>query len=222
MQRLPFFKWYPADADTDQNFRAMDDADIGFYIRCLNHAWINGSIPADPKERARVLRTRLNTANKRWQRVGKCFVTSSLHPDCLINSRQEAERDFAVKKSQLAKESVKVRIERSSNDPIRALAGAASGSDSVSVSEAEEEKRMPTEEEKRFWISKTMLDFPGARILGRLPDERIVEQCYKLAGGDMDLLGKAFRALFLTGKKPEHSWGWFPKVLPDYVRRARQ
>ncbi len=100
----------------------MDDADIGFYIRCLNHAWINGGIPADPKERARVLRTRLDTANKRWERVGKCFLKSTLYPDSLINLRQETERSLASLKSLKAAESVNHRYERSTNVALRALA----------------------------------------------------------------------------------------------------
>lgn len=132
LKSLPYFKWYPADADTDQNFRAMDDADIGFYIRCLNHAWVNGGIPADPKERARVLHTRLDTANKRWERVGKCFVTSTSTPDQLINLRQEAERGLAMSKSLKAAESANARYERRANAPVRALARA----DCVSVSES--------------------------------------------------------------------------------------
>lgn len=122
MKGLPFFKWYPADADTDASFRAMDDSDIGFYIRCLNHSWINEGIPADPKERARVMRTRLDTANKRWERVGKCFVTSSLYPERLINLRQETERGLASQKSLMAAKSVNVRYERKSNVAPRAIA----------------------------------------------------------------------------------------------------
>lgn len=122
MKGLPYFKWYPADADTDASFRAMDDSDIGFYIRCLNHSWINEGIPADPKERARVLRTRLDTANKRWLRVGKCFVTSSLYPERLINLRQETERGLATQKSLMAAKSVNVRYERRSNVAPRAIA----------------------------------------------------------------------------------------------------
>ncbi len=121
MKGLPYFKWYPADAETDANFRAMDDADIGFYIRCLNHAWINQGIPADSKERARVLRTRLDTANKRWERVGKCFVTSTLYPERLINLRQETERGLASLKSLKATESVNRRYERTTNVLLRAL-----------------------------------------------------------------------------------------------------
>jgi len=111
----PYFRWYPADADTDQKFRVMDDADLGFYLRCLNHAWLNGGIPADPIERARALKTPLKRANKRWERVGQCFTNSREQNAMLINPRQESEREYAVQKSQLASESAKVRYERSAN-----------------------------------------------------------------------------------------------------------
>ncbi len=115
MSRLPFFKWYPADAECDANFRAMDDADIGFYIRCLNHSWINGSIPADPIERARVLRTRVDVANRRWERVAKSFVNSTLDRDRLVNPRQELERESATSRCIKATESANRRYNRSAN-----------------------------------------------------------------------------------------------------------
>lgn len=131
---LPFYKFYPADAEVDANFRSMDDADLGFYWRCLNHAWINGGIPADPKERARVLRTRVDTADKRWERVGKCFVNSTLYPDRLVNPRQESERLLATSKSVKATESIKARYERTTNVPTKEPYARAIASDSVSVS----------------------------------------------------------------------------------------
>lgn len=117
---LPYFRWFPADAESDCNFRAMDDSDIGFYLRCLNHAWINGGIPADSKERARVLRTRVDTANKRWIRVGKCWVTSKADDTILVNPRQEVEREYAIRKSELAAESVKHRYDRTYERTTRA------------------------------------------------------------------------------------------------------
>ncbi len=116
MSRLPYFKWYPADAECDASFRAMDDADIGFYIRCLNHAWINGSIPADPIERARVLRTRVDVANRRWERVAKSFVNSTLDRDRLVNPRQELERESATSRCVKATESANRRYNRSANE----------------------------------------------------------------------------------------------------------
>ena len=131
---LPYFCWYPADAETDANFRAMDDADIGYYIRCLNHAWINGGIPADPKERARVMRTQRGAADKRWLRVGKCFVPDPNHPTMLVNSRQESERQLAYIKSAKAAESAKVRYERTADALPTQSERTARASESVFVS----------------------------------------------------------------------------------------
>lgn len=93
----------------------MDDSDLGFFHRCLNHAWINGGIPADPKERARVLRTRLDTANKRWLRVGKCWIVCQADNTILVNSRQEIERKLAIQISQVRSESAKRRSNSSAN-----------------------------------------------------------------------------------------------------------
>lgn len=131
---LPYFCWYPADAETDANFCAMDDADIGFYIRCLNHAWINGGIPADPKERARVMRTQRAAADKRWLRVGKCFVIDTNYPSRLVNARQESERQLAYMKSAKASESAKSRYERTANAMRTQCERTARASESVFVS----------------------------------------------------------------------------------------
>lgn len=126
MSKLPFFKWYPADCDTDENVRQMTDAELGFYIRCLNHAWLNNGLPADPQERARALRTNKAHADRYWNRVGKCFETDPSTPGRLFNPRSKSEMCKANLKSVKAAESVKHRYDRRSNVALRA-----SDSDSV-------------------------------------------------------------------------------------------
>jgi len=97
---LPYFKLYPSDAELDENFRAMDDSELGFYWRCLNHSWVNHGLPADPETRARVLRCEKSYADIQWQRVGKCFGPMKGNPDRLVNPRQEKDRpDKNPKKS---------------------------------------------------------------------------------------------------------------------------
>jgi uncharacterized protein YdaU (DUF1376 family) len=91
MKKLPYFEWYPADCDTDENVKGMDDREIGFYLRCLNHSWINGSIPADPGELARVMSRSPHYVRQVWQRVGRCFKPGS-DPLRLVNGRQEEQR----------------------------------------------------------------------------------------------------------------------------------
>ncbi len=140
---LPYFKWYPSDAECDENFRAMSDAEIGFYIRCLNHSWINGSIPADPAKRAKVLRTRLDVANRMWESVGKMYspkeqsrtlsdLSSTLDRDHLVNRRQESERESATSRRAKSLFANEVKYSRRSQ-------GVAMESQTPPISESESE-----------------------------------------------------------------------------------
>jgi uncharacterized protein YdaU (DUF1376 family) len=90
MKSAPAFQWYPKDCDTDENVRAMDDREFGFYMRCLNHSWTNDGLPGDAAEIGRVLGRPTAYVKKMWGRVGKCFV---LTPDGRYrNERIEAQR----------------------------------------------------------------------------------------------------------------------------------
>lgn len=102
----------------------MTDAELGFYIRCLNHAWINKGLPVDPGSRAKALRSSEKYSNKMWLVVGKRFEEIEAR---MVNPRQETERLAAETKSRRATDSIRSRYERRPNVAIRA-------SDSVSVS----------------------------------------------------------------------------------------
>lgn len=105
---LPYFKWYPKDCDVDEDVRAMDDRELGFYIRCLNHSWVNGSLPADVSEIARIMKSPRSYVAKIWPRVSRCFAPSE-DPARLVNNRQEEERSKAIRKSEKATDSVRTR-----------------------------------------------------------------------------------------------------------------
>ncbi len=122
---LPYFCWYAADADTDENFRAMTDEQVGFYLRCLNHCWINGSLPADPDEAALVMGRSRSKFDRLWERVGKCFRAHPENPLRVINPRQEKERASALNKSEKARASADARWMRTHSE------GNARASDSV-------------------------------------------------------------------------------------------
>ncbi len=107
--KLPYFCWYPADAETDSNYSAMDDAELGFYHRCLNYSWRNGGLPADAKERARALKRTKPYADKKWIRVGKCFFPSKEDPALLVNPRQEKERQKAFSRNRRATDAANAR-----------------------------------------------------------------------------------------------------------------
>lgn len=95
---LPYFRWYPADAETDEAYASMTDAELGFFHRCLNRAWVNGSLPADLDQLAFAMRVRRSYLDKIWPKVGKCFHHVEVGTR-LVNRRQEEERKNAVAKS---------------------------------------------------------------------------------------------------------------------------
>lgn len=71
----------------------------------------------------------------------------------------------------------------------------------------------PTEFEQ---ARELLREYPGAEKLGTLPDDVIVEKCLRMAGS-LTALAAGLRALYLTGKTPSLSWGWFPKVLESFL-----
>lgn len=150
MKALPYYKMYPADAETDERFKSMSDTEKGFYWRCLNHCWINGSLPADPSERAKALGNPQSYADRMWERVGRCFSPMQ-GGSRVINPRQEEERSKAICKSEKATESIRKRYERSSDVSIRALTHAVSVSVSGSVVSSEKEKK-EFERVEKIWL----------------------------------------------------------------------
>jgi hypothetical protein len=88
--KAPAFQWYPKDCDTDEKVRGMDDREFGFYIRCLNHSWMNDGLPEDLGELARVMQRPAAYVRRVWARVGKCFAPDG--QGRLRNLKQEEQR----------------------------------------------------------------------------------------------------------------------------------
>ena len=161
MKTLPYFRWFPADAETDNAYSALDDRELGFFHRCLNRSWLNDGLPADREELARTMKVSRVYLEKLWPRVSKLFQEAD---GKIFNRRQEEERTKAKTKSEAATNSVRTRYERSyersyertSNEVLRALARA----ESVCVSESsmffprkESAERKPNASERfaEFW-----------------------------------------------------------------------
>ena len=130
---LPYFRWYAADAETDENYSSLTDAELGFFHRCLNKSWINEGLPADLDRLAATMRVTKSQFAKVWPAVSKCFMLTDGDQPRWVNRRQEEERSLAVAKSKKASDSVRSRYVRSSDDPLRAY-----GCGSVSESESPE------------------------------------------------------------------------------------
>jgi uncharacterized protein YdaU (DUF1376 family) len=106
--KLPFYSMYPSDFDVHEAVRGMTDAEVGFFVRCLNHAWMNEGIPADEEELERVIPGKRSEEEfKRiWKRVSRCFVQVG---DRLVNPRQEEERAEAKERSKKSREKAEKR-----------------------------------------------------------------------------------------------------------------
>lgn|GEM_PF-5425218 len=141
--KLPYFKWYPADAETDAEYAAMSDVERGLYHHALNVSWINRGLPVDLDERSRVLARPKKYIEKHWPRIGRKFQEAG---GVLTNGRQEEERSKAILKSERATDAVRTRYERSTNVVPRALTRADCDSDFDSFlnSKSREEKPIRT------------------------------------------------------------------------------
>lgn len=132
---LPYFRWFPADAETDEHYTAMTDQELGFFHRCLNRSWRNNGLPAELQELSKAMRVDMKYLGRVWPRVGKRFYEDNGR---LFNRRQEDEREHANSKSERNTRAVRTRYERSTNaptnEPQQARAPADSASDSGSSS----------------------------------------------------------------------------------------
>lgn len=106
----PAFQWYPKECDTDENIRMMNDAEFGFFMRCLNHAWLNDGLPDNLDDISRALNRSLALVTKYWVRVGKCFHIENGRNR---NSKQELQRKDALAFSEIKSKAANARWEQS-------------------------------------------------------------------------------------------------------------
>lgn len=144
---LPYFKWYPADAEGDDFYSlTLSNEELGIYHRLLNRSWMNDGVTADLDALAAFCRMGRKQFDKSWEKIGKRWVVSPRDKTKLVNPRQEQERESAKIKSEHNKRdgnanAKRTRSKRDQNDPLRAY-------ESVSVSDntvlsSEKLKQMP-------------------------------------------------------------------------------
>lgn len=96
-RELPYFRWYPADAESDARYAALDFIERGIYHKALNYSWTNDGLPLDDGESARLLKMSVRELKSFWPRVRACFEEID---GKLRNSRQEKERADAIRISE--------------------------------------------------------------------------------------------------------------------------
>jgi uncharacterized protein YdaU (DUF1376 family) len=107
MSKPPAFQMYAADFDMDTG--SWTAPQVGVYVRLLLSAWVNGSIPNNMAELARIARIDTRTLAKMWrQTLAKKWI---LTPENMyVNPRMELERE----KQAIYRESQKIKGEKRS------------------------------------------------------------------------------------------------------------
>lgn len=100
MGKPPAFQFYPADFDLDT--RLMSAEEVGVYVRLLCSAWVNGGIPGDSDQLARIAGVTRRRLDAMWPVLKPCWHLNG--DGKLHNPRQEVERK---KQEQWREKSVK-------------------------------------------------------------------------------------------------------------------
>ena len=95
-EKTPAFQFYPKDWLSDINVIRMSLEQRGMYIHLLSFCWLEGSIPADPKEVCLLLgmgqEYSIDEFKGAWALVASCFELSQKDPSRLVHLRLEKER----------------------------------------------------------------------------------------------------------------------------------
>lgn len=90
--KSPAYFWYPKDAWSDEVFCLMNYEEQGVYRALLDRQWIEGSIPAEPAEIARLLKIELTRFEALWAIIHRRFAPSEV-PGRLVNLKLERVRN---------------------------------------------------------------------------------------------------------------------------------
>lgn len=94
-QKSPAFSFYAKDFLTGTSTMSLQE--VGAYIRLLSYQWDVGSVPVDPRDRARILGCAKAQERELWKKVGLKF---NLRNDVYLNERLELERNKQVERRQ--------------------------------------------------------------------------------------------------------------------------
>lgn len=89
--RAPAFQFYPKDYESDEHVKLMDLAQEGAYLRLMSNQWMNGSIPSDICQLAKICRTTPAKMRALWPGLAPCFVVAA--EGRLVNRRLERQRE---------------------------------------------------------------------------------------------------------------------------------
>ena len=87
----PAFQFYPKDYLTSEHVARMSLDEQGAYVRLLCHAWLEGSIPSNKKDIARMLGVSAQKLTAMWGSISRCFEPDPEDPNRLLSPRLQRE-----------------------------------------------------------------------------------------------------------------------------------
>lgn len=91
-EKSPAFQFYPKDFLSDEKQAAMSAQECGVYIRLMCRCWLEGSIPDDLPQVARLGGVTTAQLRKFWPAIRRCFSAHETDPGRLVHGRLERER----------------------------------------------------------------------------------------------------------------------------------
>lgn len=118
----PSYPWYPRDFEADEPVKLMTLAQEGAYRRLLDHQWLNGSVPGEVEQLARICKNvPVPEMRKLWAVIERCFIRMDGLPIRLQNRRLERERrkrkEHREKQTASGKAGAKARWEKEHGEP---------------------------------------------------------------------------------------------------------
>lgn len=88
--KSPAFQFYPKDFLSSSKVQRMSLTEVGIYILLLSRAWLDGSLPSDVAEIAKLVKVPTARFAKMWRgSLSECFIERAGR---LVNARMEDER----------------------------------------------------------------------------------------------------------------------------------
>lgn len=109
---LPYFRVFPAETISDERYAGWTPEERGVWFHLLQHAWVNGSVPADEASLARLNGMKPAAFRKVWQAISDRFILHPDQPGRLTSRRLELEREEALAKSKAGKKGARSRWDK--------------------------------------------------------------------------------------------------------------
>lgn len=110
-EKAPAYQWYPRDISASQRVALMTLAEEGAYRKALDSSWLEGSLPADPKQVADIIGKKCTV--KMAELVLSMYVPDPKRPGRMINEKQEIirrrQKKFSKSRSKAGKASAASR-----------------------------------------------------------------------------------------------------------------